>query len=159
MHGWARTDHFGCFGPCLNTIPFWTLHSYLFRLSTLLSIIYSIHSQCHLLGNTGDASLPRPWVHNLVTRHSKEGDYFSPIFASVCHGALSLSSSCLFSLRVLGVSVSKRADTHSAPLLNADPSLSSRTPQRDLPRYTRIEYPRHKSKVNGTLHIAETTLC
>src|SRR5258708_31449411 len=142
MHGWAHTDHFGHFGPCLNTIPFWTLHSYLFRLSTLLPIIYSIHSQCHLLGNTGDVSLPRPWVHNLFTRHSKEGDYFSPIFVSVCRGALSLSSSCLFSLRVLGVSVSKRANTHSAPLLNADPSLSSRTHQRDLPHYTHLA-PQH----------------
>src|SRR5216684_9373839 len=138
MCGWARTDHFGRFGPCLNTIPFWTLHSYLFRLSTLLSIIYSIHSQCHLSGNTGDVSLPRPWVHNLVTRYSKERDYFSPIFASVCRGALSLSSSCLFSLRVPGVSASKRADTHSAPSLNADPSLSFRTHQRDLPRFTCI---------------------
>src|SRR5258708_5030352 len=83
----------------------------------------------------GDASLPRPWVHNLITRHSKKRDYFPPIFASVCRGALSLSSSCLFSLRVPGVSASKRADTHSAPSLNADPSLSSRTHQRDLPRY------------------------
>src|SRR5258708_12380827 len=83
----------------------------------------------------GDASLPRPWVHNLITRHSKKRDYFPPIFASVCRGALSLSSSCLFSLRVPGVSASKRADTHLAPSLNADPSLSSRTHQRDLPRY------------------------
>src|SRR5712692_3026799 len=136
MRGWARTDHFGRFGPCLNTIPFWTLHSYLFRLSTLLSIIYSIHSQCHLSGNTGDASLPRPQVHNLVTRHSTIEKNLSPIFASVCRCALSLSSSSLFSLRVPGVSASKRADTHSAPSLNADPSLSSRTHQRDLPRYT-----------------------
>src|SRR5260370_19354391 len=83
MRGWARTDHFGRFGPCLNTIPFWTLHSYLFRLSTLLSIIYSIHSQCHLSGNTGDVSLPCPWVHNLITRHSTMEITFPP-FLLLC---------------------------------------------------------------------------
>src|SRR5258707_1750183 len=124
-------DHFGRFSPCLNTIPFcqWTLHSYLFRLSTLLSIVYSIHSWCHLSGNMGDASLPHPRVHNLVTRHSKKRT-LSPHFASVCRCAVSLSSFSLLSLRVLVVSMSERADTHPAPSLNADPPLSFRTHSR-----------------------------
>ena len=77
----------------------------------------------------GDASLPHPRVHNLVTRHSKKRT-LSPHFASVCRCAVSLSSFSLLSLRVLGVSMSERADTHPAPSLNADPPLSFRTHSR-----------------------------
>src|SRR5229473_602212 len=57
----------------------------------------------------------------IITRRT-----LSPHFTFVCRCAISLLSFSLFSLRVPGVSVSKRADTHPAPLLNADPSLSFR---------------------------------
>src|SRR5258708_32757041 len=111
MRGCARTGHFGRFGPCLNTIPFWTVY--------ILGVTcWAARATRHCLVPGYITSLPDTLQENITF----------PPFSLLCRCAL--SSFGLFTLRVPGVSASKRADTHPAPSLNADPSLSFRTHSR-----------------------------
>ncbi len=64
------------------------------------------------LGLVGQSDTLHPFFSNLMSLDNYNIDLLRPF---------SLLPFSLFSLRVPGVSASKRAGTHHAPLLNADP--------------------------------------
>src|SRR5258708_12712544 len=103
MRGCARTGHFGRFGPCLNTIPFWTVY--------ILGVTcWAARATRHCLVPGYITSLPDTLQENITF----------PPFSLLCHFAL--SSSPLFTLRFPAFTATTQPHTHPPPTLNPHPS-------------------------------------